>query len=209
MQVAIIVGHTLAKPGAKSPAFGHEYGYNRIFADKIYWELRNRKIPSVIFYKDGLEQSAVARQVNEYARGYTVAVELHFNAFNGEASGTETLYDADPPEGKILAAIVQRKMCEALGRTGEADRGARLIGKGDRGHYNLASLSVPACLVEPFFGDNPEECALAFDRTDALVRAICDGIQFFESDAKAKIKAIRARERARLRGPRRRRRKPK
>ena len=180
MQVALIVGHTALKPGAESRVFGHEYDFNRKLADKCYWEFRRRLVPSLVFFKDGMEQSAVHRQVNEYLRQKKpMAVEFHFNAFNKLAGGTETLYDADPPEGKIFAALMQTKIAEALSRGVVGDRGAKLVEKGDRGHYNLSGINVPACIIEPFFGDNVKECALVQERMDQLVAAICDGCEQF------------------------------
>jgi len=181
MQIALIVGHTLKKPGAFSKALGHEYGFNKQLADKVYWELRRRQIPSLVFVKDNMEQSAVHRQVNEYLRRpKPMAIEFHFNAsLDGKAIGTETLYDADPPEGKILAALMQQKIAAAFSREGEQDRGAKLIEEGDRGHRNLAGIDVPACIIEPFFGDNQADCDLVQARMSDLVAAICDGCEAF------------------------------
>lgn len=184
MHVVVVVGHTADKPGAFSKLHGYEYAFNVRLSQKIRDEFRNRMITCQEMRKDGVPQSTFHRQVNEACRveKKPMVIELHFNAFNNKAKGTETLYDADPPEGKILAALVQQKICEALSRDAKEDRGAKLIEKGDRGHYNLSGIDYPACIVEPFFGDNAADSELVAQRMNELVGAICDGcMKFAES----------------------------
>jgi N-acetylmuramoyl-L-alanine amidase len=88
-------------------------------------------------------------------------------------NGCETLYDAHPPESKAFAQAIHSAMLRALTEPNPnysehrkdtnpfskpKDRGVKLIEDGDRGHRNLSSVTIPSCLIEPFFGSNAKDC---------------------------------------------------
>jgi N-acetylmuramoyl-L-alanine amidase len=111
------------------------------------------------------------------------------------ANGCETLYDADPPESKLFAQTVHNAIIKALTEPNPnynefrkdinpfskpKDRGIKLIEEGDRGHRNLKSVTIPSCLIEPFFGSNPNDCK-RFKRNRAqFVRGLVSSVTMFK-----------------------------
>jgi N-acetylmuramoyl-L-alanine amidase len=117
-----------------------------------------------------------ASQLVKQAGGGCV-IELHFNAFNGTASGTETLYSTKLPANKSFASIVQKKMVAVFKRT---DRGLKLRNSG-RGASNLAAVTVPCCLVEPLFGDNKTDSGLLKSKAKEYEHALVDAAMEFNN----------------------------
>lgn len=178
MILAIIVGHDKLKQGARgvSPLGLSEYMYNEGVAQEMFRVARDNGLTAAVFHRDGLSIDGVARFVNKWAQGpKACAIELHFNSFNAKARGTETLYDADPPEGKILAEILQRNMCDVFARKGKDDRGIKGLAPEDRGHRSLSGIYVPACIVEPAFGDNPTDAKLLAENAKPYAACLVAG----------------------------------
>ena len=158
MKLALVVGHEKERPGAlgAAPLSQSEYDYNLEVAQFAYREARESGHDCHIFLRDGIGIEGAYRLVNEWSPD--LAVELHFNACDRKASGTETLF-ANPAH-REFAEIMQRELCSLFERKGKQDRGVKLLEAGDRGHRNMSLAVAPACLLEPFFGDNPFEAAL-------------------------------------------------
>lgn len=101
-------------------------------------------------------------------------VSLHFNAFNGNATGTETLYWNSSKKGKVLASNIQTRMVDVLGL---ANRGIKPKFSGDRGAALLRDTKAPCVIVESIFGDNPHDLETARARMDELGKAIAEGVK--------------------------------
>lgn len=126
-----------------------------------------------MFLRDGVGISGAYARVARFKPD--AAIELHFNSNGGRARGTETLYGDKVVKSKDFARIVQEAMVQVYGRTGKQDRGlkVRKPGDGQRGSMNVNALqSIPSCLIEPFFGDNPEDARLGHERKDQLAAAL-------------------------------------
>lgn len=178
-KVAIIVGHEKARAGAKGlPPLEAEYFYNLDIAAVLFERLKERGLEPAVFLKDGKSSGEVGAEVGRFAAGCRACcLELHYNAGGGE--GTETLYDKAPPTSKLFASIIQRQLVAALGTR---NRGAKLIGPGDRGHYNLSAVTIPSCLVEPAFGDSPTDAAILIHKSDKYIDALADACVEFLGD---------------------------
>lgn len=176
---AIIVGHEKVSPGAyaKSPLNVYEYEFNKGVASIMVKEAAAFGLDCKVFFRDGIGISGVAAAVNKW--NPDCCLELHFNSATPAAIGTETLYDDFPESNKAFAALVQKNMCAALKRTGKANRGIKKLVSGDRGHYNLASVKVTGCLVEPFFGSNEKDCQLMKDSVNRYARSLVDAVLEF------------------------------
>lgn len=159
---AIIVGHSKDAKGAKAvaPLNLQEYDYNSEVAKVMYVFAREKSIDARVFYRDGIGRQGVADAVNRW--GPDIAIELHFNSATESERGTLTLYDAQPADNKDFAEIAQRYVCNVFKRVGKQDRGAKLLKKGDRGHYNLESIKCTSILTEPFFGSNKADSHLGW-----------------------------------------------
>lgn len=177
VRLGVIIGHTADAPGATmAQPYGHsEYYYNGLIAAKMQkWAKEN--LPQVeveIIRRDGIGISGAYAEARK--RLCDCAIELHFNAFNGLISGTEALCTPEVSDMEF-AQIVHRSICSVFGRQG-ASRGVKAIAKSARGGGNVHSFPGGAnCLIEPFFGDNRTEAALAMEKSDeyaeALVKAV-------------------------------------
>ncbi|MGB6301541.1 MAG: N-acetylmuramoyl-L-alanine amidase [Rivularia sp. (in: cyanobacteria)] len=92
-----------------------------------------------------------------------IFVSLHFNAFNGQAHGTEVY--AISSKGKAIA----QKVVNNIASLGYFNRGVK-----HQGFYVLRYTSMPAILVEGCFIDSQRDINL-FD-ADKIARAIATGL---------------------------------
>jgi N-acetylmuramoyl-L-alanine amidase len=188
MKLAIVVGHSKDKQGARaaSPLNKTEYEYNLEVAEFVFRFAMDYGIFTRIFLRDKVGIVGAYKAVQDWAKdGDTVCVELHFNAFNKKAKGTETLFDQEPSDSIELARAVHTEVIECFKRKGKDDRGLKLIDEG-RGAKSLAECKIPGCLIEPFFGDNPDEAYMGQKMKIEYAHAIVDGVKtYFEHRQKA------------------------
>ena len=170
-RLALIIGHSQHEQGAKAtlPINRTEYEFNSDLTIDLFREAREAGLDCRIFSRNGKTRRELGKEVNAYGG---VAIELHFNSFNGIVRGTETLYDALPPENESFAQLVQTKVCKALGREGKRDRGIKLVCFKERGWTNLDAVTIPGCLIEPSFCDNRDESKLLYRLRMEYVRAL-------------------------------------
>lgn len=174
MKLALIVGHTRVNPGARavSPINEFEYEYNNKLAIEIYRLAKSIHLDCKIFSRDGLSIEAVYGFVNDWCKlDNSVSIELHFNAFNGKIEGTEVLFDIEPNSVEF-AREIQERLVVLFKRKGKRDRGIKLLEEGDRGHRNLKASLVTSVIVEPFFGDNPEDAKLGFELKNKYAKVL-------------------------------------
>jgi N-acetylmuramoyl-L-alanine amidase len=155
----LIVGHEKRAPGASFALGGSEYDYNKKVA-LLALDVAKRSpvIDLKVLYRDGIGITGVYKQAARLKPD--ACIELHFNAFNRQASGTETLCSAETQD-KQLALAVHKMCCEVFERK-DLSRGVKVLPRSARGGQNIYGLPGFAnCLVEPFFGDNLSEARLA------------------------------------------------
>jgi len=165
--IAFIIGHTAHSRGAKSYFQESEYGFWIEREHNFDRECNDLGINYGHFTRDGIGVDGAYREADEWLKCFEkkCIVELHFNAFNKKATGTEVLYVHDTAKEGILATEVSHAMATVLGLR---DRGAKDVKPGQAGHYNVTRISeYPSILLEPFFGDNIDDCK-AFKRNEEL-----------------------------------------
>jgi N-acetylmuramoyl-L-alanine amidase len=153
MNVAFVVGHHQKAKGKFSNYFGlTEWDfYNKV--------LKHFKNPT-IFYHNPSTRSYVNRQIETGEKinsfPFDLVIELHFNSFNTKASGVETFYHHKSIKGRKYA----EKFNEVCVRwTGLTLRGAKPLSSSSQNGYGfLNSNKYPSILIEPFFGDNENDC---------------------------------------------------
>lgn len=101
------------------------------------------------------------------------AIELHANAYNGTASGSEVLYWHTSAKGKKLATDLQEAIIKVLNLP---NRGIKPLSGEDRGGGILKGTVAPTVISEPFFIDNPKDLKLAEDKMEQLGVAIANAI---------------------------------
>ena len=171
-KLAIVVGHTKRSPGAKgvAPISMHEYFWNNKLASNIKSISSQNDIECAIFFRDGIGISGAYKEVSDWSPNS--CIELHFNAYNGQVKGTETLY-GEHDQSKIWADTLQNAMVVLYTRTTVHDRGIKLRKISERGGKNVNQLdNIPSCLIEPYFGDELSEAVLAKDHLVELAQAI-------------------------------------
>lgn len=140
----ISAGHSDSDPGATAHGVT-ESDIVLQFRNLVAAELRRKQ---VVFGKDGqrgenLPLSAAVTMASKH----DIAVEFHCNAFNGHASGVETL-------SRPINTALGNNLCESISKTlGIPNRGAKEESSGQ--HSRLAFVSDgEGIIVELFFIDN-------------------------------------------------------
>ena len=154
-----------------------EYDYNTEVARLM--EAAARKLGSiqtVICLRDGVGISGAYRKAIE--AGADAVIELHFNAFNGAASGTETLCTSDLTDVEF-AHIIHGAICKVFSRGGSS-RGVKAISRSGRGGQNLHAFPAGVnCLVEPGFGDHRDDAAMLIERREAYAEALIAAVNLW------------------------------
>ena len=174
-KLALVVGHTNRSQGAVgvNPLDKSEYLWNDELAGIVRQIAIGRGVNCKIFYRDGIGISGAYAQVKSW--GANTCVELHFNAAETDAYGTETLHGVLDSSNE-LAATIQHDMLSSLSREINHNRGIKLRVDGERGGRSLSQLTdIPSVIVEPFFGHVKPEATLGVERrlqyAEGLVRS--------------------------------------
>lgn len=158
LKICVVVGHSKLKNGAYTSADGRKYGgvieykYCRDFAKKyLVPQLRKagHEVDLIICPEGKFETKYEERgykipKINK--EDYDLVMEIHLNAAQPSATGTEVLYYSNT--GKAYA----ERICKALSEV-YRNRGA----KKDKKLYILNSTKPTAVLLELFFCTNRED----------------------------------------------------
>ena len=187
MKIAVLIGHGKSEnggydPGAKSEGV-HEFRVAKEigkFIDEILdgYECAHE----LINYKGDIylyDRAAYVRR-----KKFDLCIELHLNAFNNKASGTETYYMFESNKGKSLAASISNNIAKYLG---VKNRGAKVrtykdkkTGKTRDYFCIVREAGCESLLIETVFVDsksdrekivipeNQKECAQAI--VDAIAK---------------------------------------
>lgn len=174
MRLALIPGHTPKAFGSygMAPIEMGEHQFCVNLCGVAYRFARECGIECKIFTRtDNQTIYQIYDEVNAWATGNSVAVEVHFNAsVEHKAQGTETLFfDESCIE---FSRKIHDGICDVLGRKGKQNRGLKKLVPGDRGAANLKAMKVTGCLIEPFFGDQQADANLGFMKSWDIAQAI-------------------------------------
>ena len=175
MKISINIGHggdgSNYDSGAIAADGTHEHDFNRDeLVPLVIKELKNRN-HSIVTIIQRKNFSELPDRINEH--NPDVVLSFHFNAFNGNATGTEMLYYKTSKRSKRLAECLQDNVVAVLGL---ADRGIKGLESG-RGVALLKRTNAPCVILEPFFGDNQNDLNTARNNLDELAIAICDALE--------------------------------
>lgn len=171
MKIALTVGHSKLANGNYTSANGivNEYEYNKALAPLVakYLGLAGHSVTVIIcpegkFTASTQERDYKLNVVNN--GGYDLVVELHLNAFNKTAKGTEVLYYST--KGKVIAERIQAKLATLF-----SNRGTELRDN----LYMLTRTNPTAVMIESFFCDNAEDCSKGSDKAK-VAKLIAEGI---------------------------------
>ena len=157
MKVAFIIGHN-----EKDKGFYSEH------LNSTEWDLYNSMRSSLecigeVYIHDSSINSYTQRCIdisNRIGDKYDLVIALHFNAFNTVANGCEAFYWYSNKDGQKYAQRFVKGYCML---TGTRPRGAKAYNFNSKGELPRGAGEVyypknTAILLEPFFGDNKEDC---------------------------------------------------
>ena len=105
------------------------------------------------------------------------AIEFHFNAATPKATGHEWLYWHTSDQGRLLSRALRDSFEDVFPQL--TSRGIKPRKKGSRGAMFLRTTSMPACIVEPFFGTNEEEWEFAVKHKKGIADSIAGGLKLY------------------------------
>jgi len=156
--IAIIIGHGHGDPGALgkwSTPIKKEFEYNKFVAEYLLANVTSKRLK--LFYRGA---SGIAG-VNGAARawGGDLSLELHCNAFDGNAHGCVMLALSKDTESIKMGQDLSDDFCRFFKRKKRDGDGVVEIKSSDRGHYSLLLLNdpPPSILLESFFIDNVKD----------------------------------------------------
>lgn len=150
-KIAVVVGHSETDPGAVNKNGRTEFEYNSELSSIVCDELIQLGHEPVIVWRDRAYREMPGK-VNMLDVDFSI--ELHCNAFDTSATGSEVLFYRGSRFGMYLARTIQKSIVACLGLH---DRGAKWREAGDRGGLMLQKTRAPHVILEPFFIDNPND----------------------------------------------------
>jgi hypothetical protein len=155
MKIALVIGHTELSGGAYSQKLkSNEFNYNSKVAEIVAKNLPNVQVFKHTSYNLGYKAMILntAKKINDF----DIVFELHFNASNGIANGSEALFYFANPKGKEIALNFSKLMQQTFKKK---NRGAKsLYNESHRGFHAVAIPKPTTIILEPFFGDNDNDC---------------------------------------------------
>lgn len=152
LKIAFVVGHTSFSKGKYS-----EYFKRKEFTFWKGFECELKEIGDV-FYHNSLNFSYTSRQkeMSKKTRNYDLVFELHFNSFNTTTSGCEAFYFLGNKQTRKIASNFCRHY-SLLSKT--RNRGEKSLWNKSQNGFGFVKEQKPnAILLEPFFGDNENDC---------------------------------------------------
>lgn len=159
-------GTSAYDPGATAADGTAEAALTSDLADRVASVLRNQYGLQVYVNKDGWYKT---RQAEAYALDCGALVSIHFNAFNGSASGTESYIHSynNAYTSDILQSRIHDDLVNAMGLS---DRGKK------RQELAVLGGNLPATLLEICYIDNRSDLNAYYAKRDAVASAIARGI---------------------------------
>ena len=149
-RIALSIGHSPDKPGAQ--AFGRsEHEEASIIAAYVLQYLYKAGVGVVVVPTGGLKSKV--NFINGID-GLDLAVEIHLNAANGKAKGSETLYYPFSKKGKKLAKCVEKHMSLITKSRGVKPGWFR--GRVGKYLYFLRKVNTVAIITESYFIDSEQ-----------------------------------------------------
>ena len=165
---ALVIGHKNVSPGAINKNSDlSEFKFNEELASLIEQKVKHTGIHRV--YRR--TYASLPGDINELDPDFIIS--LHCNAYDGSASGSETLYHHRSPMGKEIAGILLEKVVNCLNLP---NRGTKPRSSEDRGGYLLRYTLAPCVIAEPFFIDNDSDLERATANLNSLAEAYAKAI---------------------------------
>ena len=173
-RILLIAGHNGAGTGAHGII--DEGAETIVLRDLVELSLINLDV-EVITDKERDSLSAVIADMKAKARPDDILVDIHFNAANKKASGTETYHARKATDyEKRLAAELNKTVCACLGTR---SRGIKAESSSQHSSLGILHCGCPSVLLEVCFCDNADDVRRYRERRNILGRNIANFLAEF------------------------------
>lgn len=168
MKILLIAGHGQGDPGACGNGY-QEATLTRELVTALSDTLKH--YAEITVFDTSKNMYKYLKSLNFYFGNYDYVFEVHFNAFNGKADGTEIL--VHPSE---KTTNVEKRIVENISKLGFVNRG--VVKRNNLQNMNICkgSQGVSYALIETCFIDNAEDIKRYISNKKKVVQAIADGI---------------------------------
>lgn len=167
---AIVIGHgPRVDRGAQNRNGTTELDWNTDLAERIMEKLATTPHVKAVLVHRRVENVPPTSTVNDIAADF--AVELHCNAFDAHATGTEMIHFPGSTKAIRLAEVLLNKVVECLELP---NRGVKTPFQG-RGNTFLRKTRCPAVICETMFIDNDSDLAIATVKKEELATSYAEG----------------------------------
>lgn len=158
MKVAGVIGHYEKSKGAYSSYFEmNEFDFYKEVSKHLKGVDIYEHNPEIRNYRSRVRNTAINKLD---PKDYDLVMEFHFNSFDKETSGCETVYFEKSAKGYAHAKRFSELVHDCTGIPLRRSNGLKpVLTRFERGQASVYYPKAPAILIEPFFGDNIEDCA--------------------------------------------------
>jgi N-acetylmuramoyl-L-alanine amidase len=152
LKLALVVGHEAKAKGAKAVSGIHEYDFFKMVTVQMKNKLEDSHVEVEEFLRDGRSIRATIQAAKAW--GADICIELHYNAFNKTAGGSEALWVS---KDNKLAKQCNDEWCK---EQEISNRGIKVVTHGMNGFASVDEINrnnMRGFLWEPFFGDNERD----------------------------------------------------
>ena len=181
MKLALCIGHSRRidgkrDGGAVSVGGINEWTYNRELAEMVANRLDPKYGVVIIANYEGAGYTAAMTWLAKHLKELKVdvAIELHFNDATPSANGSEWLHYHSSTKGKYLAQCFEGAFKRHVPES--KPRGLKGLKAGDRGNEFVKLTHCPAIIVEPFFGSNEKDWAIATEHKNQIADAYAEAL---------------------------------
>ncbi|HEY9295551.1 MAG TPA: N-acetylmuramoyl-L-alanine amidase [Phormidium sp.] len=185
-RIFLSAGHDLIDPGAV--AFGTTESKEMMLTrDLVAKELEVQEA-GFLSVPDNLNLRQTIQWINSQARSGDVAIELHGNAANGIARGTEAFHvDGNTQrkqDAELLLKALQEEVPELHLRGNSLSRASKTDALSVHGRLAFCrQLSVPSILIELCFVDNWQDLELLQTKRDRFAKGLAKGLMEWSKQA--------------------------
>ncbi|MGL5315285.1 MAG: N-acetylmuramoyl-L-alanine amidase [Peptostreptococcaceae bacterium] len=154
LRVMIVSGHDFEKTGCVNTKLNvNEYKIVQRIINRVM-DLENFKDVDLVYKARNASLNELPKEINKW--NPDLAIEVHLNAANGSAQGSETLVWHTSKKGAEYGELFSKVASE---KTGYRNRGILKVKDKENGCVFLKGTSCPAILIEPFFLDSIKDNA--------------------------------------------------
>ncbi|MEA5534941.1 N-acetylmuramoyl-L-alanine amidase [Crocosphaera sp. XPORK-15E] len=187
-RIFISAGHSLGDPGASTAIGTTESQEMMKTRQLIIDELKAKNYQeNVDFFSvpDTYSLGQTIQWINQRAKPGDVALEIHGNAANGNAKGTECFYIFGNAQRKENAKLLLKALLDEVPKlkTHGGDNGAKPDTESHPGSLAFCrQVSIPSLLLELCFVDNAQDMDLLRDNRKRFAQGIVNGLITWSGD---------------------------